>query len=187
MKLTLTTNSPKMTAGLGQNEKQADRITRMTAYWNAPENQVLYPVGKLLALPVDKSGKTIADVIAAGGSIELGESIEVDGKSLPLQPGYTLSLVTLVKDWSCPACRSAHGSGVYPSGSVSANGLKSNRFFYRPADRSLFTISDTCWKAYVAQLGAFSATRFMSPATAKPVAKPAKSEKALPPALPATA
>jgi hypothetical protein len=148
--------------GVGQNEKLSARIPRMTAYWQDAANAVLYPVGNLLSVSIG-NGRTLADVIASGEEVELGDSIEVEGVKLPLQDGAKLSLANLAQSWGCVACRSAHGSAVYPSREVSVKGLKENKFFYNPATRALFVISDTCWKDYVVKLGAALPTRFMGP------------------------
>lgn len=165
MKLNPVVVAPKSFSGTGQNERKSVRVARMKAYWQSADNAILYPVGKLLALAVGV-GRILADVIASGESIEM-ESIQVDGKTLPLQPGFSLSLANMPNTWGCPACRSAHGSGTYPSREVSAKGLASNRFFYRPSDRSLFVISDSCWSEYVEALNAATPDRFVSPATVK--------------------
>ncbi len=94
-----------------------------------------------------------------------------NGVKLPLQAGFKLSLGTLVASWACPACHSAHGSGVYPSREVSAKILASNRFYYRPADKALFVISDTCFAQYVKGIGAYTDKRFIVPT---PVTVPAQ-------------
>jgi len=70
------------------------------------------------------------------------------------------------RTWGCKACHSAHGSGVYPSREVSAKLLRKNKFFYNPATRELFTISDSCWVDYVTALGAETEQRFASPVVA---------------------
>jgi hypothetical protein len=110
------------------------------------------------------------------------ETISHDGHTLPLAADTVLSLAT-VSVWGCPACRSAHGSGIYPSRAVSAMNLATNKFYYRPSDQRLFTISNSCRKKYVKDLGADTPARFAavipqavvtSMASARPV--PARSE-----------
>lgn len=178
MKLTnVQVVAPKMTAGAGQNERQADRVKRMMRFWQAGENAVLYPVGRFLAMMADAK-RTIAQVIADGEEVEL-DTINVDGKQLPLAPGFKLSLKNVAQQWGCPACHSAHGSGVYPSREVSAKLLASAKFYYRPSDKALFTISDTCWKDYVDKLGAAVDTRFMAPGS-----EPKKAQVVAPKAAP---
>lgn len=77
-----------------------------------------------------------------------------------------MSLANMPRTWGCKACHSAHGSGVYPSREVSAKLLRKNKFFYNPATRELFTISDSCWVDYVTALGAETEQRFASPVVA---------------------
>jgi hypothetical protein len=161
MKLNPVVVASKQGPAFGQNEARADREKRMKAFWASPNNATLYPVGRLLAVMADKD-RSIADVLADGGEIEM-DSITVDGKQLPLLPGFKLSIATMPGTWGCPACRSAHGSGVYPSRDVSAKLLASCKFYYNPADKALFTISETCWGDYVKALGAATEVRFHSP------------------------
>lgn len=165
MKLTnVTITAPKLGARFGQNELRDAREKRMKAFWAASENAIIHPVGKLLATKVSET-ETIADILVQpNGEVELDE-LNVDGKVLPLLPGFRLSLANLVSVWSCPACRSAHGSGVYPSREVSAKLLMGNKFYYRPSDKALFSISDTCWGDYVHALGAAKPSRFISPSS----------------------
>lgn len=163
MKLNLIVVAPKSTAGAGQNEPREQREVRMKAFWAAAENTILHPVGRLLAQEHD--GETLAQMLVDGEVLEM-DAVTVDGKELSLQPGFALSLKNVSQTWGCPACRSAHGSGTYPSREVSAKLLASNKFFYRPADRALFAISDTCWTDYVKGLGAATPARFVSVAPA---------------------
>lgn len=160
MKLNLVVVAPKATAANGQNEPRDQRENRMKAFWAAPENATIHPVGRLLAQ--SHAGKTLAQMLVDGESLEM-DSVTVDGKVLPLQDGFTLSLNNVAQVWGCPACRSAHGSGTYPSREASAKLLAGNKFFYRPSDKALFVISETCWSDYVKALGAAVPTRFTSP------------------------
>ena len=151
----------------GQNESKDARLRRMRQFWAAPENATLYPVGTLLATMVDTE-RSMADMLAGGEEIEMDE-IRLDGQELLLQPGFKLSLANMPRSWGCKACHSAHGSGVYPSREVSAKLLRKNKFFYNPATRELFTISDSCWGHYVTALGAETEQRFASPVVAATV------------------
>jgi hypothetical protein len=151
----------------GQNESKDARLKRMREFWAAPENATLYPVGPLLATMVD-SWRSMADVLAGGEEIEMDE-IRLDGQELVLQPGFKMSLANMPRTWGCKACHSAHGSGVYPSRDVSAKLLRKNKFFYNPATKELFTISDSCWGDYVTALGAETGQRFASPVVAAAV------------------
>ena len=151
----------KISAGT-QNEKAPARKARMVAYWKDSKNAVLYSVGNILAMPVDVSGKTIAQVIADGKTeVELDSLTLASGQVLDLKPGYKFSLRDM-RDWRCPACHSAHGSGVYPSKQVNSDLLAdANAFYYNPKTRDLFTISTSCWGSYVKALGAATRDRFL--------------------------
>jgi hypothetical protein len=128
----------------------------------------LYPMGKLLANTI--GGKSLAQHIADG------EVIEMDTVSgFPLNPGYVIGLksdgksTVIVGDWACPACKSAHGSNVFPSKKgIKVKGLLSNRFYYNPATKELFSISDTCFETYVAEKGEATKERF-APAPPSPL------------------
>ncbi|MFN0107114.1 MAG: hypothetical protein ACKV2U_34080 [Bryobacteraceae bacterium] len=156
MKLLNVIAQPEVAAA-GQNESSSARCDRMRDFWARPENAVLHRVGLFLAGRVP-DGRTLAEVVAGGEPVEM-ETIQVDGNTLPLAADTVLGLAT-VAAWGCPACRSAHGSGVYPSRAVSATKLATNKFYYRPFDQRLITISDTCWKKYVQELGADTPARF---------------------------
>jgi hypothetical protein len=167
----LTSVSVPMTSGrsFGQNENSKDRLTRMRLFWQDKANAVLFPVGKLLSAQASKT-QTIADVLASGGEVEM-DSITVGGKVLSIAPSHQkLSLSNAPTTWACPACRSAHGSGIYPSQKVDADLLADNKFFYRPSDKVLFSISVTCWRDYITALGANTPERFRS-ASEAPVPK----------------
>lgn len=161
--------------GAGQNEKRGERIARMERFWKDGVNGVLIAVGTLLGYKVDD--KTLAEYIASGEDVTLTE-VNVEGVILPLADGgLTLNLANMPSTWGCPACRSAHGSGTYPSREVSAKLLSNNRFFYRPADRALFVISESCWSEYVVGMGAHTPARFRSARSIpKQVTAPAKQE-----------
>lgn len=161
MKLVSVTAVAKVVgATFGQNESVDARVARMQAFWKAPENAILYSVGKLLAQKADAT-RTLADVMVTGEEIELS-SVNLGGKELPLVPGFAMSLANAVKVWACPACRSAHGSKIYPSQILSASNLAKNNFYYRPSDKALFVISDTCWSDYVVKLKAAKPERFLA-------------------------
>lgn len=128
-------------------ESQPARVDRMKAFWARPENATIYRVGRVLANQADAT-RSIAEVLAGGEDVEL-EAVTIEGKVLPLQEGFTLSLAKLPQAWGCPACHSAHGSGVWPSTSVNAGNLETCEFYYNPQTRLLFTISKTCWRDYV--------------------------------------
>jgi hypothetical protein len=139
-------------------EGRLAREARMRNFWAAPENRWLFRIGKLLENDVE--GVSLAQRLAQGEEIELN-SITVADQYLPLQPRLTLSLNSL-SEWGCPACHSAHGSGVAPSRNISADELAKNEFYYNPATERLFTISKTCFKKYVEALGART-DRFVDP------------------------
>jgi hypothetical protein len=127
-------------------------MERMRAFWNAKTNAVLYVVGQLLAVLVN--GKTLAQHLLDKAAIPLKDiAIPVDDKgtlrTFPLASGYVLSLET-IGTWGCPACHSAHGSGVAPSRRQEVAKLESNVFYYNPATRELFTISASCYEKYCA-------------------------------------
>ncbi|SRR6266446_899647 len=168
MKLTKVIEvTSKATTGkaFGQNENKADRTRRMKAFWSDVANAIVHPVGQLLAYV--EAGKTLAQHITEGQEIDLTE-VSINGKLYPLTEGTKLSLSNVATFWGCPACRSAHGSGVYPSRNVSASHLATNRFFYNPATKQLFTISDSCWQEYVKGLGAIKNFRVPEVATLTP-------------------
>lgn len=150
-------NAPKSGQGFGQNEDRKAREKRMKAFWASAVNVVVNPIGQLLAAIVD--GKTLATHLVEGQEIEL-DHVMSNGTRLDLPAGFKLSLAAL-SVWSCPACRSAHGSGVYPSREKDATRLARNKFYYRPADKALFVISDTCFSDYVKGIGANTDARFV--------------------------
>jgi hypothetical protein len=98
----------------------------------------LVDMGKLLA-GVGAEGYTYADGVAKGESVNVANVLE----GVPLRPGIVISLQT-IKEWGCPYCGSAHGSGVSYSRRVSASYLAKNQFFFNPQTNSLFTISKGC-------------------------------------------
>jgi hypothetical protein len=155
MKLNLIAQ-PEVTVA-GQNESRSARL-RQRDFWADPKNAVLHPVGRLLA-ELGPDGRTLAEVVAGGEPLEEMETISFDGHILPLAANTELSLAT-VAVWGCPFCRSAHGSGIYPSRAVSAMNLATSKFYYRPSDQRLFTISNSCWKKYVEEPGADTPARF---------------------------
>lgn len=171
-------------------EDRTTREARMRSFWADPSNAVLYPAGKVLAIVAEpatknKAARTVADILASGESVEMN-AITIDGVTLPLADGFELSIANCFQTWGCPACHSAHGSGIAPSRKVDTILLATCKFFYRPSDKTLFTISSTCWGDYVQALNACSPKRFISPkqdpsrvkanapknATAKPTSKP---------------
>jgi hypothetical protein len=130
-------------------EKRDARVKRMKAFWADKQNSRIYVIGKLLAHSHD--GKTLAAHLLEGVEFEM-DSINSNGRTLPLQAGFKLSLKTL-SAWGCPVCKSAHGTGVHPSPKQDADLLSYCKFFYNPQTKSLFTISDNCWSDYVKGLG----------------------------------
>lgn len=175
MKLTNVTPKTQAFASFGQNENRDARTARMRAFWALPVNATIYPAGRVLAVKVDAT-RTIADVLCSGESIEM-DSIVIDGKSLPLSEGFSMSLANLPQTWGCPACRSAHGSAIYPSRGDDNHKpqprlLEANKFYYNPETRALFTISETCWGDYVKALGAATPKRFTSPVAVGKAPKP---------------
>jgi hypothetical protein len=122
----------------------------MKAFWAKPENATIYRAGRVLANQADAT-RTVAEVLGGGEDVEL-ETVTIEGKVLPLQEGFTLSLANLPQTWGSPACHSAHGSGVWPSTSVNARNLERCEFYYNPETKLLFTISKTCWRDYVEKL-----------------------------------
>lgn len=170
----IAVTAPVRVGGMGQNETKPNRTKRMQAFWSDAQNKVLYNVGTVLA--AIHNGKTLAAILLAGDSVELDE-ITSNGVTLPLIPGFTMSLKNMA-NWGCPACRSAHGSGVYPSREQHEQKLASNKFFYNPATKQMFTISQSCFGDYVKALGAATPARFTSavPATTLPAGSAVKSK-----------
>jgi hypothetical protein len=142
-------------AKAGKRETEEERVIRMKALLNSAEYKMLIPVGKLLARR--HNSRTLAEHIVDGATIPL-KTITIQGKSYPLAEGFAINLQA-AKDapqatpWLCPACTSAHGSGIRPSPGVSAKGLASNDWYYNPATKLLFVISDTCFDTYVRRAG----------------------------------
>jgi hypothetical protein len=129
----------------GGNEDVDTRSARMVQYLRHADNRKFVKVGKLL------SQGNYAQIVADGGKIGVPETMTVDHVTLPMAPGQVISLETLNPDkggWGCPACKSAHGSGVYPSKGVTVKGLAQNTFYYNVATRKLFSISNTCLDTY---------------------------------------
>jgi hypothetical protein len=145
----------------GTSETEAARRARMTALWSNPNHATLIPIGKFLAS--EAGGKSFAQWLIDGESIEL-DHVMSEGVRLPLAAGFVMSLKNVTSTWGCIACRSAHGSGVKPSKGISLKGLVNNRFYYNPTTQGLVTISDTCWKTYVSDLGAVTDSRFIGAA-----------------------
>jgi hypothetical protein len=145
----------------------------MKNFWAQPENNRIYKIGKFLTIVLD--GNTLAQRLAAREEIPI-EYITLDnGLVVPLEPGFKLSLMSIAK-WGCPACNSAHGSGVFPSREVDADGLARCEFYYNPATKRLFMISKTCWLKYVKALGFATEEQFIDvPDSVGLVDEPAKS------------
>jgi hypothetical protein len=153
----------------GQNENGDARLARMTAWLAASDNATLVPFGKFLALAhhVDESTKqvvTLAEYIFGGGSFSV-DSLVIAGTKVKLAEPQEICLDTCATEngWGCVACRSAHGSGIYPSKRVDIKGLSENKWYYNPATRRIFTISSTCFRDYVTGLdGGKAGKRFVS-------------------------
>lgn len=172
------TSTGKGSAGVSK-ESEAQRIERMTAFYGDKANKRFLSAGKLLAVRM-ADGRTVAAHIAGGAEIPL-TVVNINGQRLPLADGFVLSLATVQAGdgprWGCIACCSAHGSGCYPSTSVNVKLLESNRFFYNPETRQLFTVSDSCWTKYVKDAPFNAAKRFVLPKGETPaVAAPAPQE-----------
>jgi len=143
------TQAEKLCSFGSSKESRSARMNRMRAFWAAPENHELFTIGELLA--EKDEGRTIAERIVAGEDIPI-ETISVNGSALPLAAGFRLSLNS-ISSWACPACHSAHGSGIFPSRDTNTAGLERCKFYYNPRTRCIFTISNTCWRRYVEELG----------------------------------
>jgi len=166
-----TVTEATVSTSIGGREDKEARENRMRSFWSDPSNKQVYTVGRLLAMTVD-GGKTGAEILASGGQIEIGETdLVVNGRTLPLPAGFTLSLNNLESVWGCPACKSAHGSGKRSSREVSSKLLADVRFYYNPQTKALFSISSTCYGDYVKGLG------FAGQVVAVPAPKQAKGEK----------
>ena len=125
----------------------------MLAFWTVIF--AIWKIGKFLARPIGKGTDALrlADVLAAGKTVRGIKSIKAFGHVLPIEPAFDLSIAT-VKYWGCPACQSAHGTGIGSSGSYSklpnADNLAfDNDFYYIPSQQRIVTISKTCYKHYV--------------------------------------
>ncbi len=167
----LNNSGSRIHPGGKRNEDREEREIRMKAFWTENQNATFYMIGRLLRTLV--KGKTLAQRLVAGEEIEL-DSISWKGATLPLVRGFKLSLKSLDM-WGCPACRSAHGSDVYPSHpsrGADAALLSKNKFYYNLTTKQLFTISDTCWSEYVAAIGANTPERFVNVPTAESSALP---------------
>lgn len=181
MNITLKAVSPIGRANFGQTEGRKARMIRMKAFWADKANAVLHPLGSLLACEVSK-GVRIADVLASGKGVVIDRVTLVSGQVLPVDPPQTISMATCAHGWGCIACHSAHGSGIPPSRTPDSkpdpDGLVTNRFFYHPVTRQVFSLSMSCWGEYVQGLGAVSDARFAAPfkatATSKPVVAASK-------------
>jgi len=161
----------KTATAIGGREDKEAREGRMRTFWSDPSNKQVFYVGKLLSMSVD-GGETGASILASNGQVEIGETdLVVNGRTLPLPAGFTLSLANLESVWACPACKSAHGSGVRSSRAVDVKLLADCKFYYNPQTKALFTISSTCFGDYVKGLG------FAGQVVAVPAPKQAKGEK----------
>jgi hypothetical protein len=129
-----------------------DRIakdTRIIAFWAMLINAMFFRVGKFLASPY--KGATLAHALLRGESIGPITSISVKGVKLPLSNPLTLSMDT-IKEWGCPFCGSAHGSGVAPSKLKHKDAGRlghSNNWYYNVNTGRMHVISDTCHMRYV--------------------------------------
>lgn len=135
----------------GNNSERSDaRVARVNAFFALFTNALFLYVGKFLSNMVN--GKSLAQWLSEGREITLKAINIPDGngkvRTFPLPEGFVISLKTL-NIWGCFACHSAHGSGIAPSKEVDYALLAKNEFWYNPASRQLFVISDTCWKQYV--------------------------------------
>lgn len=164
MKLqTIQATATKTGTGGRNNEDSDARLARMRAFWQDTSNAVLYPIGRLLALAV--AGKTLAEHLLAGESIELETVTAPNGVTLPLK-NTVLALKS--PTWLCPACKSAHGTGIAPSKKQKRSGLEQNEWYYNPATQTIFVISNTCRKVYCTDLGVTD-KRFPAAPTADPI------------------
>lgn len=140
----------KSARGFRGRESKEQRIARVATWFKNPLNAVLIPLGAILA-GMD-GAITAAKKIADGGIVTI-DSLDYQGKSLPVPDGgYKISLANL-SSWACFVCKSAHGTAIGASAAggleeASERGLMKNQWYYRPSDRALFTISDTCYAEY---------------------------------------
>lgn len=137
--------------GLGGNNESEDvRIGRIADYFGQKSSKGFLVLGKLLAM-VTPNGKTLAARIAAGESIPLTK-LTLNGATIELPAGFVLSMDTVGSGdnpWGCLACRSAHGTGIAPSKRVDIKLLESNKFYFNPETRHLFSVSASCWTKYI--------------------------------------
>ncbi len=144
--------------GLGRESKDG-RKARIRSWFGALDG-ALIPVGRLLDQRDAQNVPFLASALAKGETLDLGDHLMVAGKRLSLAKGLTLSLGN-ASTWACPACNSAHGTGKGVSPAVSADMLATNQFYYRPGDKTLLTISKTCFGDYVQAEGLYTLKNFV--------------------------
>ena len=109
----------------------------------------LHLVGRLIDLDTAKAMVADRDLDIVAGETEV---TTVEGVTLPLAPGFTISLSNL-KTWACPFCDSAHGTGVGSSnngdGTPKATALTSNVFYYVTKTQTVRVISKSCYSNWV--------------------------------------
>ena len=152
-------NSKPESGGSSKRESHADRMAIMKALW---AKSPVVPVGRLIT-------REMAEIIAQGFALEPITAIRINGVICPVDPPVVLSLNTT--EWLCPTCHSAHGTGLSCSPRKAEENLPRNKFYYAPATKRLFVISDTCRETYVDDAGLKPAIGW----TPTPIAKPAKS------------
>lgn len=151
--------SPVAKSGGLQAESKSDRLERMRQFWSSKDTAVIWYVGQLLACMAE-DGRSLAAHVYDGDSITL-TSLEVltvtnQSRTLELAEPLIISIETTAdkaNGWGCPACHSAHGTGVSSShAKKSVPGLEHNHWYYNPSTKRLFVISDTCHSTYCVDL-----------------------------------
>jgi hypothetical protein len=142
---TLDMPTAGVSAGRHKFEGEDERIQRMADFMTT--NAPIVSFGK------NFFSATHAAKILSDAGLLLASPLVVGGHSFPLADGEQHITNAGDSTWLCPACGSAHGTGLHPSPKVSAKGIMSNSMFWSPVLNRLFSISDTCWREYVSKPG----------------------------------
>jgi hypothetical protein len=117
------------------------------------KNATILKLGNLLAVK-QADGKTLAEVLATTGKVTVPRIKLNDGSVMAPSNVQELTFDN-IGEWGCPACGSAHGSGMGSSNAIKVSGLQSIEFYYGVESKTLFTVSRTCFGDYVKATGLY--------------------------------
>src|SRR5262249_21926777 len=148
----LGSNTSSSSQGPGPGEPEAKKLVRIALEMAKVHFLGLVRLGRLFA----GDGAPLAELVKAGKAVPLPAIYQqalYDGGPLvdmPLDPKQmVISLQN--KQWKCPSCGSAHGTAMGASNKgagskPSTKGLALNEWYYSPAAKRMFVISNSCYE-----------------------------------------